>query len=215
MRRSLPAACKPHGCALSSPGHGASFIAWMNTTHDMDHPDVRRAHREDKEDIATLWSQLLTTQSEFDDRLGVAEDAQERWENDFPMWLEDETARLYVAEDDEEGIVGFASARRWGPAPIYEESSEVYLDDLFVRPESRRQGYGSQLVRAVRRWADQIGARRVRLRVLTSNADGRAFWASQDAIPLSMTLTIEGTAETNAEGEEGSKKIGFSSERSD
>lgn len=187
----------------------------MNIRHNMDHPDVRRAHREDKEKIGTLWSHLLTAQSELDDRIGVAEDAQERWENDFPMWLEDETARLYVVEDANGEIVGFASARRWGPAPIYKESSEVYLDDLFVVPESRRQGYGSQLVRAVRSWADQIGARRVRLRVLTSNADGRAFWASQDAIPLSMTLTMEGSVENDGSGDERSKKIGFSSERSD
>lgn len=181
----------------------------------MDHPDVRRAQRSDKDTIGPLWAELLTSQSELDDRIGVADNAQERWENDFPMWLEDETARLYVAENEDGEIVGFAAARRWGPAPIYEESSEVYLDDLFVLPESRRQGYGSQLVHAVRSWADQIGARRVRLRVLTSNAGGRAFWAGQDAIPLSMTLTIEGAAQEESNADERSKKIGFSSERSD
>ncbi|PQJ35538.1 GNAT family N-acetyltransferase [Salinibacter sp. 10B] len=179
----------------------------------MDHPDVRQARMSDQDAVADLWMTLLTAQSEMDDRVGASDDARERWENDFPMWLDDETARLYVVENEEGSIVGFASARRWGPAPIYEESSEVYLDELYVRPESRRQGYGTQLVRAVRHWADQIGAQRVRLRVLTSNADGRAFWASQDAIPLSMTLTIEGEASDNPDRDEGSEKIGFSSER--
>jgi GNAT superfamily N-acetyltransferase len=179
----------------------------------MDHPDVRQAQAADQETVGDLWMTLLDSQSEMDGRVGVAEDARERWENDFPMWLDDETARLYVAENDDGTIVGLASARRWGPAPIYEDTSEVYLDELYVRPDSRRQGYGTQLVRAVRHWSDQVGARRVRMRVLTSNADGRAFWASQDAIPLSMTLTIEGTAPDESASDEGSEKIGFSSER--
>jgi len=181
----------------------------------MDHPDVRQVQAADQEVVGDLWSELLSLQAEFDDRVGVADDARERWENDFPMWLEDETARLYVAEDEDETVVGFASARQWGPAPIYEETPEVYLDELYVRPEKRREGYGTQLVHAVRNWSEQVGARRVRLRVLTSNADGRAFWAAQDAIPLSMTFTIEGPEPSSDQpADEGSKKIGFQSERS-
>lgn len=175
----------------------------------MEYPDVRRAQETDQETVGALWIQLLDEQAEMEDRVGVAEDALERWQNDFPLWLDDETARVYVAENGDGEIVGFASARRWGPPPIYEESSEVYLDELFVRPADRRSGYGTQLVHAVRSWADEIGARRVRLRVLTANAAGRAFWASQDAIPMSMMLTIEGAGEKNPSSDEGSKKIGF------
>jgi GNAT superfamily N-acetyltransferase len=178
----------------------------------MDHPDVRQAQAADQEAVGDLWMELLTAQADLDERIGPSDDARERWENDFPMWLEDETARLYVVEADED-IVGFVSARRWGPAPIYEESSEVFLDELYVRPDHRRQGYGTQLVHAVRNWAETIGAHRIRLRVLTSNADGRAFWAAQDAIPLTMTLTIDGITEPNASTDEGTKKIGFQSER--
>jgi len=180
----------------------------------MDFADVRQAQADDQAAVGALWTELLTAQSVLDDRIGVSDDARERWDNDFPMWLEDETSRLYVAEADDGTVVGFAGARRWGPPPIYAESSEVFLDELFVAPDHRRQGYGTQLVRAVRAWADRIGAHRIRLRVLTSNADGRAFWAAQDAIPLTMTLTIEGTAGEAPASDEGTKKIGFRSERS-
>lgn len=180
----------------------------------MKYPDVRRVQRDDQEAVGQLWLQFLNEQSERDDRMGLAEDAFERWTNDFAVWLEDETVRMYVAEGQEEAPVGFGAARRWGPPPIYEESSEVYLDELFVRPDARRQGYGTQLVNAVRDWADQISARRIRLRVLTANQDGRAFWAAQDAIPMSMTFTIEGDEPSGPASDEGSKKIGFRSERS-
>ena len=173
----------------------------------MPYPDVRRAQSDDQMTVGDLWVQLLREQDELDDRFGVADNARERWDNDFPQWLDDETYRIYVAEADDE-IVGFASAHRWGPPPIYEESSEVYLDELYVRPEDRRQGLGTQLVHAVRDWTDRIGARRLRLNVLATNDAALDFWATQDARPLTTTLTIEGQA-AGEEDDEGSKKIGF------
>ncbi|PSQ68745.1 MAG: N-acetyltransferase, partial [Bacteroidetes bacterium QH_1_64_81] len=142
----------------------------------MPYPDVRRAQSDDQMTVGDLWVQLLREQDELDDRFGVADNARERWDNDFPQWLDDETYRIYVAEADDE-IVGFASAHRWGPPPIYEESSEVYLDELYVRPEDRRQGLATQLVNAVRDWTDRIGARRLRLNVLAANDAALDFWA--------------------------------------
>ena len=179
----------------------------------MDTPNVRQAQSADQPAVGNLWEELLASQSDFDDRIGISEDARDRWENDFSMWIDDDSARLYVVENDDGTIVGFASARQWGPPPIYEDSVEVFLDELYVHPDHRREGYGSQLVRAVRDWAEEIEARRIRLRVLTSNADGRAFWAAQDAIPLSMTFTIEGASDRGTGSDEGTKKIGFQSER--
>lgn len=174
----------------------------------MEYPDVRRAQQSDQERVGELWMQLLSEQASLDDRFDVAEDALERWENDFPMWLDDETARVYVAEDEEE-ILGFATARRWGPPPIYKESSEVYIDELYVQPDARRRGLGTQLLRAVRDWTDRLGAQRIRLNVLTANNAGRAFWAAQEAVPMTMIFTIERPNQNDEEVDEGSKKIGF------
>ena len=178
----------------------------------MDHPDVRRAQMTDQEAVGDLWTRLLEEQETLDDRFAMAENARDRWGNDFPLWLDDETRRIYVAEGGDE-IVGFSSARRWGPPPIYEESSEVYLDELYVRPSHRRQGLGTQLLSALRTWANRLGARRLRLSVLFANEAAQAFWTSQDAQPLTMTYTLErdgsGGDEEDEESKEGSKKIGF------
>jgi len=173
----------------------------------MPYPDVRRAQAADQEPVGDLWVRLLDEQDELEDRFGIAEDARERWDNDFPLWLDDETYRVYVAEVDGE-IAGFATAHRWGPPPIYEESSEVYLDELYVRPDDRREGIGTQLVDAIHDWTDRMGARRIRLNVLSANEEARAFWAAQDAVPLTLTFTIERTGREDGE-DEGSKKIGF------
>lgn len=183
----------------------------------MNYPDVRQARMADREAVGQMWLQLLNEQADLDDRMGVAEDALDRWMNDFPVWLEDETDRIFVAEGVEEKPVGFATARRWGPPPIYEESSEVYLDELYVQPDTRRRGYGTQLVHAVRDWVTQVGAQRIRLRVMAANEAGRAFWEAQEAVPLSLSLTIEReeAGPDDQSSDEGSKKIGFTSERSE
>lgn len=174
----------------------------------MSYPDVRRAQPADQAAVGDLWMQLLDEQNALEDRFGVAEDARDRWDNDFPMWLEDETYRVYVAEGEDE-ITGFATAHRWGPPPIYAERSEVYLDELYVRPDDRREGCGTQLVDAVRDWTDRIGAQRLRLNVLAANKAGRAFWTALDAQPLTLTYTIEQTDAAEETDDEGSKKIGF------
>jgi len=98
----------------------------------MAYPDVRRAQPDHQTAVGDLWAQLLEEQEAMEERFGVAEDARDRWENDFPQWLDDETYRVYVAEVDGE-VVGFATAHRWGPPPIYAESSEVFIDELYVR----------------------------------------------------------------------------------
>jgi hypothetical protein len=63
-------------------------------------------------------------------------------------------------------------------------------------------------VDAISDWTDRLGARRIRLSVLSANEPARAFWAAQDAFPLSTTFTIERTGTDEAD-DEGSKKIGF------
>ncbi|MCS3698156.1 GNAT family N-acetyltransferase [Salinibacter ruber] len=174
----------------------------------MAYPDVRRAQPDHQSAVGDLWAQLLEEQEAMEERFGVAEDARDRWENDFPQWLDDETYRVYVAEVDGE-VVGFATAHRWGPPPIYAESSEVFIDELYVRPDDRRQGLGSQLVQAVRDWTGRIGAQRLRLNVLAANEEARAFWAAQEARPLTVTLAVEHEGAEDATDDEGSKKIGF------
>jgi len=174
----------------------------------MPYPDVRRALKSDVPVVTELWEAFLAEQAKEDQRLRVSEDAVERWENDMPLWLEDKTRRVYVAEQ-EGRIVGFATAHRTAPPPIYESKGEVYLDEIYVLPEARRNGFGRQLVEAVVAWTDRVQAERVRLSVLAENSEARTFWASHDAAPFSLTYTIERDPPQDESADEGSKKIGF------
>lgn len=144
----------------------------------------------------------------MDARFGVAEDALERWNNDFPLWLSDETRRIFVAET-RDAVEGFVTAHRSAPPPIYEAVEEVYIDELYIVPEVRRQGMGTQLVGAVRQWAEQLRAERLRFQTVTTNAAGRAFWESQGATPFATAMTISLEPTSGSEPDQGAGRIGF------
>jgi GNAT superfamily N-acetyltransferase len=151
---------------------------------------IRRAQKEDTASVGLLWLRLLEEHVALESRFDVADDALERWTNDFAHWVDDEHYRVFVAERRDD-LVGFATAGLWRPLPIYAETEEVALNELYVVPEARKEGIGGRLVEAVRAWAEAIAADRLRIGVLAANAGGRAFWARMQAQPLSLTLTIE------------------------
>jgi len=167
---------------------------------------VRRARREDEATLAFLWVQFLQEQSALDPRFAMAEDALERWRNDFPMWLNDVSRRIFVAEAA--GLVGVVTAHRWWPPPIYEEASEVYVDELYVAPASRRSGVGRRLVEAVKAWGGSLRANLLRLGMLAANENGLLFWKKVGARPFSVTLTIDLEAQPGVSGAP-KRKLGF------
>ncbi|MDQ7040695.1 MAG: GNAT family N-acetyltransferase [Rhodothermus sp.] len=155
----------------------------------MEQITIRPARWDDAEALETLWWRLLEEQAALDPTFAPAADARRRWRNDFMLWVRDRMYRLLVAEHSRE-LIGFISAHQWSPPPIYRQELEVYINELYVLPGYRRQGIGAQLVAAVRAWAQEIGAVRLRLGVLAANREGLAFWERQQARPFSITLTI-------------------------
>lgn len=152
---------------------------------------VRRARESDRVSLAGLWADFLTEQADMDDRFAAAEDALERWDNDFAEWISARVHALFVAEDRHDELIGFVSAHLGYPAPIYRPELEAYLDELYVRPDRRRRGVAGELLDAVRGWAVEREARRIRLGVLAANQAASAFWDHAGARPFAATLLIE------------------------
>jgi len=174
----------------------------------MNPPSIRRACKEDQDQVGALWLRLLTEHAVLDPRVAVADDALVRWSNDFPYAVAREQARIFVA-DQEGTLVGFISARLWTPLPIYAETTEGYIDELYVVPEARRQGVGARLVQAVKAWAAAVPAGQLRVGVLAANADGLAFWERMQAHPLAVTLTLEVAASDPAREVTHKTRLGF------
>jgi len=60
----------------------------------------------------------------------------------------------------------------------------IYLEDLYVRPELRGYGYGSELLVELARIADERGYGRVEWAVLDWNESAHRFYASFGAVPM-------------------------------
>ena len=169
---------------------------------------VRRARKEDAQSVGALWLRLLKEHAALEARLAVADDASERWTNDFPHLIDDARCRVFVAERDGD-LVGFITACLWESPPIFAGPQEVYISELYVVPQARRQRVGRRLVEAVQAWAEMLAAGRLRLGVLAANAEGQAFWERFNAQPLSMTLTIALETEAAPRQEKKKARLGF------
>ena len=60
-----------------------------------------------------------------------------------------------------------------------EAKHSAMIEDFFVAPEFRRQGYGTAMVRAVFAKLDQLGVELVELNVRRDNPQALAFWEVQ------------------------------------
>lgn len=88
-------------------------------------------------------------------------------------------AEVLLAETDQGEVAGFAlffhNFSTWTGKP------GVYLEDLFIRPQHRRHGYGRELLRALARLAVERGCGRLEWAVLDWNEPAIAFYRALGA----------------------------------
>jgi len=94
-------------------------------------------------------------------------------------WLKKEYRAVIFEEEGE-----------WVAYALYrEEAKEIYLRQLFVARERRREGIGKRAAAILRKtiWPKD---RRLTLEVLTANATGLAFWRAEGYTDYSLMLEI-------------------------
>jgi GNAT superfamily N-acetyltransferase len=150
---------------------------------------IRRARRDDEETAVALWRHLQAEHEALDARHRPSASAPKRWRNDFRVWVESDTHRVFVA-DSGGALAGLVTAHPYWPGPMYEQELEVYITELVVAPEHRGAGVGTELLEAVRAWARAQDVTQIRAGVLSRNERGRAFWQREGAKDFFMTVTL-------------------------
>ena len=186
--------------------HIAHFC--INPTVDLMPTQLRPVAESDIDELTSCWIDLLDEQGRLEERFGASDDAEERWRNDLPSWIRDERRLLHVAVSDEQ-IAGFVRAHRWTPAPVYVLSEEVFIDELYVRPDYRRRGIGRELLEVVEAWAEERELTRLRLSALHRNESGRRFWKAVGATPFAVEMTKELQTAEKEEAKPTKRRIGF------
>ncbi len=144
-----------------------------------------------------------------DDVAAIERIARASWEADYPDILSRETAAdeavdewygrdaiereldapgsillVAVADDDDDGPVGFAHAVVTG--------GEATILRLYVHPEARREGIGRELLGRTIREASDRAADRIRAMVLAENDLGNAFYRTAGFEPVEAGETVIG-----------------------
>ncbi len=172
------------------------------------HVTLRPATLQDRDTVGALWLDLMQEHEAMEPLFVLADDAALRWRNDYPAWIEDGTRKFLLAEQNGE-IIGFIQAHRHVEPPVYAATAEVYIDEIYLRTDSRGLGAGRLLLDAIRQWASEVGAERLRFRVLAKNDDGIKFWEREGARHLVSTYTIPVQPGAQKEIKKHVRKIGF------
>jgi ribosomal protein S18 acetylase RimI-like enzyme len=107
-------------------------------------------------------------------------------------------ACVMIAEEiSEEGAkpqaVGYAVAMVQEPPAIFEPEMYLYITDLYVKPEFRRQGVATALIERVRGWGWVNGVNRFSL-VLPTNSAAHGLYAKIGFKPIQTMLYFKDEA---------------------
>lgn len=80
-------------------------------------------------------------------------------------------------------LLGYITARLVEQSAEFQQPSHMYILDLDVQSESRRQGVGTRLVQAVLSHCSASGAASVEVGWLSADARASGFWRKQGFIP--------------------------------
>jgi GNAT superfamily N-acetyltransferase len=110
-------------------------------------------------------------------------------------------ATLFGPTAAAEVVIGYAGDEAVGFALFFQNYSTflakpgLYLEDLFVKPEWRRHGYGKALLKHLAAIAVERGYGRMEWSVLDWNAPSIAFYKSLGARPMDEWTTMRVTGE--------------------
>lgn len=162
--------------------HAGKMHVWMHrkamTSHcDNDGMSIREATPEDVPDILAMIHALADYEKAPQEVVatpGLLRDA---------LFGDNPSVFALMAQDDDSGeSVGFALWFRNFSTWLGRHG--VYLEDLYVRPTHRGQGYGKALLQALARIAVERGYGRFEWWVLDWNTPALDFYRSIGAVPM-------------------------------
>lgn len=100
--------------------------------------------------------------------------------------IEHPAARIFVAVA-EDRPVGYVLGQIAEPPPLFDVKPYLFVSDLYVRPEYRRQGVGTRLVETLRVWALTQGVWRLSL-VIAEDNPAHSLWKKMGFEPMERLL---------------------------
>lgn len=136
---------------------------------------IRRATLTDLDAIESLWREMVDFHIIIDDYFTTAPEADANHRGYMTGLIQDETKRIFVAEDGSE-ILGYLMAEINVYPPIYLHQTYGHIGAILVTASARRMGIGRLLLAAALDWFRQQGLQRVECAVAVENSVSQEFW---------------------------------------
>lgn len=149
---------------------------------------VRPATAADAPALFRAWQELRAYNASLDPRIIPAPVSETEFTAGLRELLARPTAAVFVAERAGR-IVGFIRAGIEPNLPDRLPEQHASVGYLYVEPQCRRGGIGSELFEAVRDWAGrQDGVAHFEMTVLNNDGAAEAFWRSLGFSPFVLRL---------------------------
>src|SRR6056297_3652961 len=123
-------------------------------------------------DVETLVDELWRP---FMDAL-LADDPDTELADEFRGEQLQETGRIDRVADDDGRLLGYVSAEVRESAPVVDRGDTLHINEVYVRPEHRRDGLGTALLAHAEEWGEQQGCVRLTLSVDAPNDGAQALY---------------------------------------
>lgn len=150
--------------------------------------ELRKAQKSDIEVIQKLNKKLSEKEAEeFDETINVeytlTDDAAE-W---YRQRITEEDGFAMVAEDSEE-VIGYAVGGIHDAEEFRDIDRLAEIESMYLEPEYRGKGIGTQFVEKLRDWAVENNADRLRAEASAGNKAGIKFYRNKGLEDYSLTL---------------------------
>jgi GNAT superfamily N-acetyltransferase len=167
---------------------------------------IRSATLADLPRFQPLLQQAIAFQQQLNSGFDLAPGID--WERVLTLELNNPQEHVWLAEQNKD-LVGFIHIRM--PIPhrrslrhalrrllstqttvsLVQPRSVGWIEDCYVLPFMRRQGFGHALVQTALRWFEEHHIKQVELALWVANEDGRAFWERQGFSPVRLQMSKE------------------------
>lgn len=153
--------------------------------------EVREAQETDIDKIQELSAELSEMESEeFDPTINPEWCLTEEAENWYRDRIHSPDGFATVAQEEGE-VIGYAVGITVRAETFRTTEKLAELESMYLRPEYRGQGIGTQLVDEFKDWAEQKDADRLRVQASAQNQDAIDFYQKNGFQDYSLTLETD------------------------
>lgn len=151
---------------------------------------LRTATVDDLDSLIELWWESGYYHQNLDSRFRYASDAENATREYMSNQIQSEDACFWVTQINDD-IIGYIEAMVTERPPIHVNRRIGYIESLYVKPEYRRKGIGTDLWKLAYDWLKEKGIQIINLWVAFQNPIALEFWKKLDFREIMIRLEFD------------------------